>query len=180
MKFWLIAAPCAVVFIAGGCTQDGAHAGTIADAAYVVEGEAGDIADAAHVLEGAVADGPFCPQSLDAFCAMTNAGCVRDWTTALQTAVAAAADGSQYCCRSCGVEKIEVCGGYNVLLQSGADSVGRDYYDATTGKLVAVVGYNANLGTYQCVGGPPNFGPPSCSSSMSLCDLVTDGGAAGG
>lgn len=73
------------------------------------------------------------------------------------------------------------CGKYRALGSTGVDAGATYYYDKASGKLAAIVNYNANFGTTSCSGGPSNFVEPSCGSSQQLsCPDAGGAGASGG
>jgi hypothetical protein len=111
-----------------------------------------------------VADASFCQESLDAWCASGQwPRCTGGWASAVGNPP------SGQGCWSAGA-----CDGYNVLSQQGIDSGQYYYYDKAIGQLVAIV-MTGNVEV--CVGGPPDFAlPVDCSLSMSLCDLLGEGG----
>jgi hypothetical protein len=150
----------ALVPVVAACGSSGAAT----EGGAPVDATGGDAASVMDAAEAEVTDPPFCRRSLDAWCAMPNAGCVRDWASGVHAAV----DGGPGCL-------VEVCGGYDVLaMYSGPYGV-ENYYDRVTGQLVAVVGFNK----YEvCLGGPPGFARPSNCSSMSACDSLPDAGDA--
>jgi hypothetical protein len=68
------------------------------------------------------------------------------------------------------------CGSYIAVTQIDIDTSSTAYYDRATGKLVAVISYNANGGgSTSCLAGPVGgFVVPQCSDGMNLCDAGTD------
>ncbi len=74
------------------------------------------------------------------------------------------ADPTQFSCAS---TSLAACGSYDVAASSGLDVGEASYYDAATGRLVAVIGYSANGGGgHSCVAGPAGgFAAPECPSS---------------
>jgi hypothetical protein len=165
MKGFWTTLPFALLLTAGACTQDGGPASNIADDA----GNVSDATDSSFTQPSYTG----CTQSLDAWCAMPNAGCIGDWTTALRTALLRV-------CTGLGThpDLVEVCGSYNVLGLSGTDIGADEYYDGTSGTLVAVVEVIQSPWLSQiCLEGPADFvPPPACSTSTRLCDLTLDGG----
>jgi hypothetical protein len=116
-----------------------------------------------------------CTQSLDAWCSTlpSNQGCIRDWVTALPSAFGRV-------CTGLGThpDEVEVCGPYNVLASAGTDIETDEYYDGTSGTLMAVI--TVVGGAPICVAGPANFVPPTCSTLTRLCDLMLDSGVDAG
>jgi hypothetical protein len=167
----LIAGPLIVALTVVGCTQDGSNAHNVAaqpatDVADVAAEQVRDVVDSGQVG---------CTQDLQALCAMPGAGCVDDWSTALRMAMASPSSPEfvRYW--------VKVCGDYNVLLDNGFDTGEDDYYDKTTGKLVAVVASSSNCGCQTCAGGPADFViSASCSPSTPVAHPAFEGGVEGG
>jgi hypothetical protein len=93
-----------------------------------------------------------------------------------RASVPSSLDGSQ----NCGAwSSVTFCDGYDVVIESSFDTGEIGYYDDTSGQLVALVS-TGNAG-YVCLGGPRDFVlPSSCPPSVSLCDLLADGGGDSG
>jgi hypothetical protein len=87
-----------------------------------------------------------CGQSIDAFCAQ-GSGCL-----SFQDAVARCTVGETV--------STAPCSGYDFVAASTPDATQVNYYDATTGKLVAVV-FNGE----SCIAGPATFTVPSCNAT---------------
>jgi hypothetical protein len=61
---------------------------------------------------------------------------------------------------------VKGCGGFDELILSGVDSGEIQYFDTTSGELVAIVAYDASFGgSVTCLGGPTDFVAPSCLSA---------------
>jgi hypothetical protein len=97
-----------------------------------------------------------CSQTVDAFCAQPP-GCL-----SFQDAVTH--------CTAAQKVTSSPCSGYLVIQTLTPDSNQLSYYDATTGKLVAVV-FNGE----SCVAGPSSFTIPSCTADAPCSGA--DGGA---
>jgi len=99
--------------------------------------------------------------------------CVSTWDEArIDTAI---------CARSVPTPPLRAaCGGYHVITIALVDANRSDYYDAATGRLVAVVIANGSNGTTTCVAGPAGgFTLPTCTGAISepLPQCLLDGGA---
>ena len=138
-------------------------------------GDGGVAADAEGEAGDGAASGPFCSTTLDAFCAKVGVTCERDWQAAMRAAITP----PSYCSgRSDGV-LTEECGEYEVLESRGVDTGEDDYYEKSTGSLVAIVALSANCGCSTCLGGPVAFAPvTSCGPAVSACPGA-DGGEGG-
>ncbi len=116
-----------------------------------------------------------CTQSLDAWCSTlpSNQGCIHDRVTALRSAFGQV-------CTGLGThpDEVEVCGPYSVLASAGTDMETDQYYDGTSGTLIAVI--TVIGGAPICVAGPASFVPPTCSTFTRLCDLMLDSGVDAG
>lgn len=60
------------------------------------------------------------------------------------------------------------CGEYRVLVDQGVDVTTTSYYDAATGALIAIVSYDANPRTTECVAGPPGFVEPNVTCENTV------------
>ena len=114
-----------------------------------------------------------CPESISQFCATT--------TCAPTLASAATID-----CANGDSSRILIatapCHGMIEIVIAGVDTGTDHYYDATTGKLVAIVDFNANFGGHtSCIAGPASFDAPTdCNGPfVALCAPPPDGGSAG-
>jgi hypothetical protein len=58
--------------------------------------------------------------------------------------------------------------GFDITTTPGIDSSLTEYFDSVTGNLVAIVGYDANTDSHQCVAGSPSFTLPPCSGGAAL------------
>jgi hypothetical protein len=58
------------------------------------------------------------------------------------------------------------CDQYHVLIVQGVDRQQRSYYDSQTGKLVAIVIFDANKWETWCAG-PTTFSEPVCAGSAT-------------
>jgi len=109
-----------------------------------------------------------CTESIDAYCA-SQPDCHPTWDEVL-------ADPGL-----CGLvdpvvgwsSGIEDCGAYHVLLISGEGGAFSSYYDAATGKLVALI-YIAHDPALQCAGGPiGRFTPPEGCGMVTFLPLCS-------
>jgi hypothetical protein len=97
-----------------------------------------------------------CPRSVDEFCAIQPAYCIRTWDEVQS--------GQVTCLETFDPYEVEDCGGYRKLAYVGADLGAAYYFDATTGQLVAIVGTIAvGREVLSCDAGPSTgFTIPSC------------------
>ena len=169
-----------VLFLAltAGCSS--ARVATTADQ----DGSTGPGGDAASTpVDGGDADGPVCPMTVQQYCASVVAAGqdttllqTRDYSSRIQSMIVAQ-EGSGQPAQSCqaGGYSVSDCGAYSLIVQTGVDTSGGDYYDKTTGKLVAAWGMG--VGGTRCSFGPPDqVVPPQCGPTTPVCDLVPDGG----
>lgn len=151
-----------LVFTSCASSGNGADGGSAVEAASPLDRDASSVNDASQLVVE-VTDAAVCQESLDAWCAMPT-GCIGDWASAVHTVPD----------QGCWGWSVKVCGGYDVLSWQGTDGLADEYYDGTSGQLVAIV-YG---GTTRCLEGPPAFMPPlNCSPSTPLCDLLREAGA---
>ncbi len=65
-------------------------------------------------------------------------------------------------------------------MANGVDGGDDFYYDATTGKLVALVAHDYNRMTARCLGGPADFVEPHCDWVNLEChDAGSEAGSGG-
>jgi hypothetical protein len=115
--------------------------------------------------------GALCEWALDVVCGGGN--CRTEWPADLSLFCEGPQNGLG------GVPSVnESCGAYRVLLIQGVDMRPRSYYDAVTGKLVAVVTESANFHTTRCAG-LPDFEEPVCAGTATRLDCTVDSGGGG-
>ncbi len=111
------------------------------------------------------ADGPTCSSSVDDWCAQVR--CLRTRAAAVD---AASSPAPSYC----PAVSIAACGVYDVVAWMFVDTSEWDYYEATTGDLVAVV-TQGNNGDLLCAG-PADFVQPTCASATVFPCASADAG----
>ncbi len=112
------------------------------------------------------ADGLTCSSSVDDRC--EHVACFRTRAAAVD---AASSPAPSYC----PAVSIAACGAYDVLAWNNVDTSEWDYYDATTGDLVAVV-TQGPFGDASCVAGPADFVQPTCASPTVFPCASADAG----
>lgn len=108
-----------------------------------------------------------CSQSLSSYCG--GASCDLDW------AAAQARWAASLC--SPGMNEIGTgCAGFDVLIVENLDAPVSEYFDSTTGALIAVT---QNSKDFHTCAGPSSFAAPSCPSAMWQhdCGDARDGAA---
>ena len=163
----------AAVLMSGDCTSSSKSlagsggAGGTADASTSDDGPDDDgSVDAPG--DGGTSDKPsFCPKSITEFCrAADTTFCVPTWTEAVAP--------SSSCGTGITVAWQLTCDGYNVReLSTGGEVTWDQYYDLSTGALVAIT-IDHGRG---CTAGPADFVPPAChGASVLIQRQCSDGG----
>lgn len=115
---------------------------------------------------------PFaCADSLATYCAIPSNPCAMTWAEAQVD--------TWFCMFTTGQSPLQAdCGPYHAITLTFIDSSRTYYYDAASGKLVAVITADANRAAVMCNAGPTaGFTPPVCSGNGSeTLPICVDGG----
>ena len=112
-----------------------------------------------------------CVDSLATYCAIPSNPCAMTW--------AEAQNDTWFCMFTTGQSPLQAdCGPYHAITLTFIDSSRTYYYDAASGKLVAVITADANRAAVSCDAGPTTgFTPPVCSGGGSeTLPICLDGG----